>query len=311
MTDSFRPLVSVVIPCFNQAHFLVEAIESVRAQVYPRLEVIVVDDGSADNTLEVASRYPDVRPLRQPSRGVAAARNLGFTESLGEFVAFLDADDRLLEHAIQIGVEALAKRPHIAFAAGRSRDIREDGRVIRGRQQPLVTQDHYLRLLEGCYIWSGSSVVYKRSAIEGVGGFNETLDAGDDYELYLNIARRHPIFCHGTVVTEYRRHGSNTTRDAALVLRSELRVLRGQRANLTSRQDRVARRAGMRNVRMEHGMALAEQAAAAWAAGQRQEALQAVRTLAHRSPSNLRRFSEQVFGFGGIRAKPLMTGPSR
>jgi glycosyltransferase involved in cell wall biosynthesis len=311
MIDSFMPLVSVVIPCFNQAHFLNEAIESVRGQVYPRLEVIVVDDGSADNTLEVAGRYPDVRRFRQRNLGVAAARNLGFAESRGTFVVFLDADDRLLHHAIQVGVEALAKRPPVAFAAGMSRDIGEDGRVIRERRQPLVTQDHYLRLLGDCYIWSGSSVVYKRTAIEAVGGFNETLDAGDDYELYLNIARHRPIFCHDTVVTEYRRHGSNTTRDAALVLRSELRVLHGQGANLTSKRDRAARRAGMRSVRSEHGRALAEQAALAWSAGRRREALRGIRALAHRSPLNLGRFAKQVSGSRGFGVKPLAMGAER
>lgn len=311
MTDSLVPLVSVVIPCFNQAHFLSEAIESVLGQAYPRIEVVVVDDGSADNTGVVAGRYPDVRPLRQPNRGVAAARNLGLAESLGTFVVFLDADDRLLQHAVQVGIEALETRPRVAFAAGMSRDIGEDGQVIRGRQQPLVTQDHYAQLLEDCYIWSGSSVVYKRSAIEEVGGFNESLDAGDDYELYLDIARAHPIFCHATVVTEYRRHGSNTTRNAALVLSSELEVLRGQRANLMSRRDRAARRAGMRNVRLEHGTALAEQAAVAWSAGQRGDALQCVRTLAHRSPQNLRRFAKQAFGSRGTGAKPLMAGANR
>jgi glycosyltransferase involved in cell wall biosynthesis len=296
MTQGWEPFVSVVIPCFNQAHFLAEAIESVRDQAYSNLEVVVVDDGSADNSFEVAGRYSDVRRLRHPNRGVAAARNLGFAESLGALVVFLDADDRLLQDAIAIGIEALAKRPRVAFAAGMSRDIGEDGRAIRERQQPLVTQDHYLRLLEDCYIWSG---------------FNESLVAGDDYELYLNIAGRHPIFCHETVVTEYRRHGSNTTRDAALVLKSELAVLRGQRVNLTSKRDRAARRAGMRRVRLEHGTALAEQAAVAWSAGRRREALRGASNLAVRSPLNLMRFAKQVSGSRGVGMKPVMAGAGR
>jgi glycosyltransferase involved in cell wall biosynthesis len=311
MTDSIAPLVSVVIPCFNQAHFLVEAIESVRDQAYSNLEVVVVDDGSVDNSFEVAGRYPDVRRLRQPNHGVAAARNLGLAESHGAFVAFLDADDRLLQNAIEVGMQALAKRPRVALAAGMSRDIGEDGRVLRKRRQPLVTQDHYVRLLEDCYIWSGSSVVYTRSAVEAVGGFNENLVAGDDYELYLNIARRHPIFCHETLVTEYRRHGSNTTRDAALVLKSELQVLHGQRANLTSRRDRSAQRTGVRRVRTVHGTALAEQAAVAWSAGQRREALKGACSLAVRSPLNLRRFAKQVSGSRGVSVKPMLAGAGR
>lgn len=311
MTNSPTPLVSVVIPCFNQAHFLDEAIDSVFAQTYSEHEVIVIDDGSADNSYEVATRFPSVHSIRQANRGVAAARNLGLVKARGELMVFLDADDRLLPQALELGVTAIAKRPRIAFAAGMSRDIGEDGTVIREGEQPLVTQDHYLNLLKDCYIWSGSSLVFRRSAIEAVGGFNQDLEAGDDYELYLKLARRYPVFCHDTVVTEYRRHGSNTTRDVALVLTSELRVLGGQRPNLRDRRDRAALRAGIRQVRLRHGRALAEQAAAAWSAGRRREALRGVFTLARHCPSTLAYFAKQISGARGVDREPLAGGVNR
>jgi glycosyltransferase involved in cell wall biosynthesis len=282
------PIVSVVIPCFDQAHFLAEAIESVLAQSFDDLELLVVDDGSLDNSYEVARRYPDVRALRQANRGVAAARNLGLAESRGTFSLFLDADDRLLPHALELGMEALVKRPQIAFAAGMSRDIREDGRLIEGTdRQPLVTQDHYLHLLEGCFIWSGSSVVYRRAAVEAVGGFNESLDAADDYELYLKLTHRYPVYCHDAVVTEYRRHGSNTTRNAGVVLTSQLEVLKGQRSRLRGRRERAARRAGMRKTRAEHGQALAAQLAANWRRQRRRRAVRELLTLVRHDPGGL------------------------
>jgi glycosyltransferase involved in cell wall biosynthesis len=282
------PLISVVIPCFDQAHFLAEAIESVLAQTFRDFELLVVDDGSLDNSYEVARRYPAVRPLRQPNRGVAAARNLGLAESRGTFSIFLDADDRLLPHALKLGMEALAKRPQIAFAAGMSRDIREDGRPIDGaRRQPFVTQDHYLHLLEDCYIWSGSSVFYRRSAVEAVGGFDESLDAADDYELYLKLAYRYPVYCHDAVVTEYRRHGSNTTRNAAIVLTSQLAVLRRRRSQLRGRRERAARRRGIRKTRTEHGRALAEQFAANWRRRRRRQAMHELLTLVRHDPGGL------------------------
>jgi glycosyltransferase involved in cell wall biosynthesis len=309
MTDRAAPsLVSVVIPCFNQAHFLAEAIESALDQDYPAIETVVVDDGSVDNACEVAARYPEVKRLRQANRGVAAARNHGLAESSGAFVIFLDADDRLLPGAVTIGVEALRKRPGVAFASGMSRDIGEDGRVIRGTQQPLVSQDHYLHLLEDCFIWSGSSAVYRRSAVEGVGGFDEGLEAGDDYRLYLEIARRQPIFCHAEVVTEYRRHGSNATRDPALVLSSETRVLRGQRSNLRDRRDRAAWRRGMRNVRARHGRAIAELAAGDWLSGRRRKSLRGLRTLALHRPAELARFARQALATRGLGSPPLSLG---
>src|SRR5215210_7397761 len=114
-------LVSVVIPCYNQAHFLDEAIESVLSQSYTNFEVIVVDDGSTDTTSEVASGHADagVRLFRQENRGLAGARNRGLAESKGEYVVFLDSDDRLLGEALAVGVRELKSHPGCAFVAGR------------------------------------------------------------------------------------------------------------------------------------------------------------------------------------------------
>jgi glycosyltransferase involved in cell wall biosynthesis len=279
--------VSVVIPCFDQAHFLTEAIESVLGQGYPEIEITVVDDGSADNSYEVAGRYPSVRRLRQDHRGVAAARNLGLAESDGEIVAFLDADDRLLPGAIELGASALLKRPHAAFVAGMSRDIGGDGTVLREGGQRLVTQDHYLHLLEDCFIWSGSSIVYRREALEAVNGFDESLAAGDDYDLYLRLAYAYPVFCHDSVVTEYRRHGSNTTRDPGVVLSSQLQVLNAQRRRLRDRREREARRTGVRRTRAEHGRALVERVASDWRRRHWRRVLNGIATLARRDPRGL------------------------
>jgi cellulose synthase/poly-beta-1,6-N-acetylglucosamine synthase-like glycosyltransferase len=281
--------VSVIVPCFNQAHFLTEAIESILRQGHPGVGVTVVDDGSDDNGYEVAGRYPGVRRLRQPHLGVAAARNLGLAESAGELVVFLDADDRLLPDALEVGVENLLARPQVAFVAGTSRDIGGDGSVIREGGQPLVTQDHFLHLLEDCYIWSGSSIVYRRAAVEAVGGFDEGLEAGDDYDLYLRLAHRYPIYCHGRVVTEYRRHGTNTTRDPGVVLASQLQVLKAQRPRLRDRREAAARRRGIRNTRAVHGGALAERVSSDWRGRRRWRALRGIATLARRDPGGLLR----------------------
>src|SRR3712207_4601210 len=106
-----KPLVSIVIPCYNQAHFLGEAIESVLAQTYPHFEVVVVDDGSTDNTEAVAARYPGVRCIRQENQGLAAARNTGIRRSNGSYLVFLDADDRLLPNALEVGLKHLKEHP--------------------------------------------------------------------------------------------------------------------------------------------------------------------------------------------------------
>jgi hypothetical protein len=301
--------VSVVIPCFNQAHYLGEAIESVLAQTLADLELTVVDDGSSDNTCEVAARYPGVRCIRQPNEGVAAARNAGLAASSGDFAVFLDADDRLLPDAVEVGLANLAEDPDAAFAAGMPRDIGADGTVIRVGGQPVITHDHYLNLLEDCFIWSGSSMVYRRSAIQAVGGFSETLTAADDYDLYLKLARRYPVVCHDAVVTEYRRHGSNTTRNAAVVLTSQLQVLRRQRSELRNRRERAARRAGIRKTRAEQGQALADGVWAAWRRGQWRLAWRGARTLARSHPAGLLRLARRTPGPGSPRFEQLEGRP--
>jgi cellulose synthase/poly-beta-1,6-N-acetylglucosamine synthase-like glycosyltransferase len=159
--------------------------------------------------------------------------------------------------------------------------------VLPGERQPLVSQDHYVRLLEDCFIWSGSSIAYRRSALESLGGFDERLAAGDDYDLYLRLARSLPVYCHDAVVTEYRRHGTNTTRDPAVVLASQLEVLRRQRPCVRDGRERRARRVGIRNTRRQHGRALAEQVALEWRRRRWRRALRGTRTLARRDPRSL------------------------
>src|SRR5262249_33255039 len=97
-------LVSVVIPCYNQARFLGQAIESVKAQTHPFVEIVVVDDGSTDDTVAVASRYRSVRCVTQHNQGQGAARNKGLTYVSGGYVVFLDSDDRLLPPALETGL---------------------------------------------------------------------------------------------------------------------------------------------------------------------------------------------------------------
>jgi glycosyltransferase involved in cell wall biosynthesis len=256
VTTNAPPLVSVVVPCFNQAAFLPEAIESVLDQTYPVIELVVVDDGSDDNTAAIVGRYDQARYLRQSNRGAPSARNLGLRESGGEMIAFLDSDDRLLPAAIEVGVEALTADPGCAAAVGACRNIDAGGNPLDVPEQPLIHADHYVALLKSCFILSGSSVLFRRSALEEVGGFDANLALGDDYDLYLRLARRFPIRCHGRVVTEYRRHAASLTKDPLATMRGELGALRGQRRSAHRGREASARRSGIRRARRTHGDAL-------------------------------------------------------
>jgi glycosyltransferase involved in cell wall biosynthesis len=261
---SETPLVSIVIPCYNHAHFLVEAIESALAQTYRNVEVIVVDDGSPDNTAEVTARYASVRYVRQVNQGLSAARNRGLRESHGEYVIFVDADDRLLPEAAAVGVAELQARRESAFVSGMYRNIAEDGSPLPTPPFPRVGSDHYEELLLRNHIGAPSTVMYRRSVLDVVGGFDVAESPAADYDLYLRIARRFPIHRHPAVVSEYRRYPKSMSRNAGVMLRSVLHVLRAQRRYASANpRYKVVYRQSVRGYREKYGERLVEQVRAA------------------------------------------------
>lgn len=242
MVNPQQKLVSVVIPCYKQAHFLGEAIQSVLAQTYAFVEIIVVDDGSPDDTAAVANRYPRVRYVRQQNKGLSGARNTGLRESKGEFLIFLDADDRLLPEAAQIGVAALDARPDCGFVSGHTRYITSGG-VLLPHQQPCSDcpedPDRYADLLRRNFM-PVHTIMYRRAVFERVGDFDTSLKSSEDYDLSLRVAREFPIHCHCREVAEYRQHDASMTFDSARMLKSTLRVLRAQRQFVRGNEGRRA-----------------------------------------------------------------------
>jgi glycosyltransferase involved in cell wall biosynthesis len=256
--QSGMALVSVIIPCYNQARFLGEAIESVLAQTYPHFEVVVVDDGSTDNTCEVASRYPGVRCIRQENEGLAGARNTGIRHSRGSYLVFLDADDRLLPDALAVGLRHLKERPECAFVSGHCRFTAVDGSPLSTPPQTPIEGDYYETLLRNTYIWMPATVMYRRAVFETVGVFDTSLDAAEDWDLYLRVVREYPVCHHGVVVAEYRQHGSNMTRDPAVMLKAVVTILRGQRPYASGkRRYKRAYKAGISFWRGHYGDPLA------------------------------------------------------
>ena len=227
--QAIASLVSVIITGYNHARYLSESIESALDQTYPHVEVIVVDDGSTDNTREIASRYAQARYVWQPRQGLGAARNTGLRRSMGDLVVFLDADDRLLSDGLEAGVEALRAHPDAAFVWGTYHVISFDGSLVAKPVAPPVPPDPFRALLERNYIEMHATVMYRRAIFEYVSEFSTALDACEDYELYLRITREFPVHPHHKAVAQYRRHGATMTRDAALMLRTRLTVLRSQR----------------------------------------------------------------------------------
>jgi glycosyltransferase involved in cell wall biosynthesis len=220
-------LVTVIVPCYNGAAFLEETLRSALAQSHPLVEILVIDDGSTDGSCKIAERFP-IRYIRQENRGLSEARNTGIRESRGTYVVFLDADDRLKPQAIARGLRALDMRPDCAMAVGDHVFIAADGSHLANSAKQFDISHHFETLLKSNFIEMISTVLFRRSVLEEVGGFNTALRVAEDYDLYLRIARLHPICSHPAIVAEYRKHGANTSLNSELMLLTTLRVLKSQ-----------------------------------------------------------------------------------
>ena len=254
------PLVSIVIPCYNHGAYLEDALRSIGTP-RARTEIVVVDDGSRDSTPDVIASFdtPNLfRSVRQPNAGLAAARNRGLRESHGEYVIFLDADDRLAPGAVDLGVAQLDQHPEAAFVFGRCLMMDPEGTLLDTPVRPRIVRDHYRELLRRNYIWMTGTVMFRRDALKRVGGFNLAVDASADYDMYLHVARHYPIYDHGHVVAHYRKHDANMSGNASRMLRETLAVLRNQRRFLEEDPASIAAfKEGLRNWQEFYGAHLA------------------------------------------------------
>ena len=221
-------LVSVIIPCFKQAYFLPEAIKSALAQTHSRTEVVVVDDGSPDDTANVVKSYPGVRYVWQPNRGLGGARNTGFEVSKGEYVLFLDADDRLRPKAIEAHLSCFAAHPEVGFVVGDIDNIALDGSYLSSPRWPLLQGNVYEDILKVNHVANTIAVMFRRSVIEEVGGFKPSCSPSEDVELLLHAARLSSSTHHRSTVAEYRRYPNSLSRKGALMLPAILHVMRLQ-----------------------------------------------------------------------------------
>ncbi len=239
------PLVSVIIPSYNHGHFLADAIDSVQAQTWSPIEIIVVDDGSSDNTQQVAKKCPGVHYIHQSNQGLAAARNTGIHHSKGDFLVFLDADDWLYTDGISINMNQLLQHPEAAFISG-AHDRSNVGKDKISQVKNSVTNNHYSQLLEGNYIGMHATVLYRRSIFDKF-LFDTTLQACEDYDLYLKIARRYPVIHHTRMIASYRIHNSNMSANIPLMLNRALHVLSRQEKELQTEQEVLSFHKGQQN----------------------------------------------------------------
>jgi glycosyltransferase involved in cell wall biosynthesis/SAM-dependent methyltransferase len=242
--DFVPNLVSVVIPCYNHELYLAFSIESVLSQSHKQVEVIVVDDGSTDNSSAIATSFPGVKYIYQENKGPSNARNTGIDYCKGEYIVFLDADDWLVEEALSINIQHLHQNKDAAFVSGAYKDYYEPEKLFAD-QIRRINGNSYINLLEGNYIGMIATVMFRRWVFERF-HFDASLRACEDYDLFLNIARRFVVIHHNRFIAVYRHHQYNASYQVHKMLKGSLTALSRQLPFLTNSAEKKAFRKGLK-----------------------------------------------------------------
>jgi glycosyltransferase involved in cell wall biosynthesis len=232
--------VSVIIPAYNAGKSIGRALASVVAQSYTEIEIIVVDDGSTDDTVAVvesfALRDRRIRLVRQANRGVAAARNRGLAEGRSDYIAPLDADDIWLPENLTRQVGALeAAGPATPFSFARSFRIDEHDRLMPGwRRRKRPPPSDYIGLLRNNWVGCGSAAVFRRDAVLSVGGYDESLRArnaqgAEDWKLVLRLASKAPGVAINDSLIGYRVSSAGMSKNLEPMMKSVLLVIEDMR----------------------------------------------------------------------------------
>lgn len=222
------PLVSVVIPTYNCARFLADAVDSVFRQSYTTLECIVVDDGSTDDTNDVlaklTAKYPLLKTIQRANGGPSAARNTGLRLCSGEFVSFVDADDVLLPDKIALQVNFLNSHPDVGL-------VHSDYLIVSENLQPLAVFDAEMPpemdpidALSYRNWFNPLVALIRRTAIDKVGEFDEEFDRAEDWDYWIRCAKITRVSYMAGPVALYRRHGGQISQDYSRMKRACIRV---------------------------------------------------------------------------------------
>jgi glycosyltransferase involved in cell wall biosynthesis len=231
------PAVSVIMPAYDAAKYLHTAVDSVLRQTFADLELLIIDDGSSDRTLDIAhacaARDPRIRVLRQPHAGPGPARNFGFREAAGHLFAFLDSDDEWDETFLAEHVAVLAARPDVDVVIGnaRNRGGKRDGhpsRLLRGEGLP-ITLAEILADERSLFIMA----VFRREVVQAIGGFDPAMFTNEEYEMWIRAALAGFSFTrHTRPLGWYSHRPDSLSASETRMLRGILRVLAKVRPSL-------------------------------------------------------------------------------
>jgi glycosyltransferase involved in cell wall biosynthesis len=213
-----EPLVTVIIPTYNRARFIAEAVESVLNQTYRKIETMVVDDGSTDNTREILKAYRGkIKYIYQQRSERSRARNTGFRHSSGRYIAFLDSDDQWLPTKIEKQVQLLNEKPNVGLVYTDVQFIDANGNPYvddicwDSPQRPVLYED---LMTHNVVTGTTSSVMVRRTCLDKVGLFDESMNTCEDLDLYRRIARYYPFDRIDQPLVKFRIHQGSTQNNA-------------------------------------------------------------------------------------------------
>ena len=278
------PRVSVVIPSARGGPYLRESVGSVLAQSFADFEVIVVADGCPDDLDDLEALDGRIRIVRQANRGVSVARNVGVRASRSDLIAFLDDDDRMLEGRLAAQYEAMDGHDDVAVCHTQFRVIDANGvQVGEGYARPV----QYLDLLRGELGVLMPSTAIRKALLQDVGLFDAALRTGEDVDLLLRLASQVQLTFTPEVLTEYRRHGNNASRDTVIAGQALAAVLAKHRhlAEVTDeREVSAAAGVGLGRMRRLTSAGYINQGRREWRRGKRLAALRRFAEAARLSP---------------------------
>ena len=250
-TRASRPLISVVLPVYNSAATIRDTVESVLQQTFGDFELLVIDDGSTDDTLRIVGDASDdrFRVFSFENSGPAAARNKGITRASGEFVAFIDSDDLWVPEKLELQAAALIENPSAGLVYSWVDYINESDRVLNFGSRTRVEGDAYKQLLTGNFLDCGSNPLVRREVFDRVGMFDETVIGAEDWDMWLRIAHEYP-FAHVPAVHVFYRIRTETVSSSIRRQEAEcIKVLETGLARLPAspEKDRI-RQVGERNL---------------------------------------------------------------
>jgi len=238
-----NPKISVIIPVFNGEKYISQTINSVLTQTYENIELIIVNDGSNDDTEIIIKTFRDsrIKYMLQANNGVSAARNTGIGGAEGEFIAFLDADDVWLPEKLEKQLHCFANDERTSLVFSDSYFIDAYGNRIDGRYfqkvRPHRGAVYALLLRENFIPWP--TVMIRRNILSQTGLFNSSYSTGADYDFTLRIARIFGVDYVDEPLLEYRLHSSNMSRDLGLAWRETIAVREKNKDNLLNKQQIV------------------------------------------------------------------------